>query len=73
MSEGNSRQLAFTATSARLFEAIHDYEVEEARAALGPERFEQLAAEGAAMAPEEFNVRMVAEVGALLDEASEVL
>ena len=70
MCEGNSRQLAASLSAiARMHGATHADEVEEARAALGPERFEQLAAEGTTMAPEEFNARMVAEIDALLDQA----
>jgi predicted ATPase len=68
--EGNTRQLP-TAAVARLYEAMRAEEIGEARAALGPERFEQLASEAAAMAPEDFNARMVAEIAALLDQVSE--
>jgi predicted ATPase len=67
--EGNSRTTVLDGSAlTALWGKLHEEEIGEARTTLGDERFEELAARGAATAPEDFHPMLIAEIDETLDQ-----
>jgi hypothetical protein len=68
--EGNSRVFSAAVGSfpTPLWQSLHDEELVEARAALGEQRFEELAIRGASLTLDEFNILLLPEIDAILAE-----
>jgi hypothetical protein len=64
--EGNSRANLDAYALTTLWHKLHEEEIDEARATLGDERFDELVARGEAAIREDFHPMLVAEIDALL-------
>jgi hypothetical protein len=66
--EGNSRRFVAPPTLRYLWSSLHDNEIAEARKALGDQTFEKLAARGAALDVEDFNLMLLQEIDDTLEQ-----